>query len=265
MTNTGVQSLPCTPYMQLQSVFESVKRYSPWEGRLTTVAKVAAVISALAWLTFALQGAALGAAAPVIITVGVTGALAVLAALVIRALVHRQLLKRSTDATDKFIQALPKWGERLSYEDSVSFEELDHTTQFFENTFDSFKKETLDNLWQENDMVIFPNRIDGISRTEAIYYPNRALQLRYRVCPITGQPFVHPFICREDGHTYEREAFKAHWKQFRSSPITGQKFTQVHLFPNYVLYEAPRREGDTLEGVQVSSADKGKDSPMILC
>lgn len=57
------------------------------------------------------------------------------------------------------------------------------------------------------------------------------------LCPITLQLFCDPVLV-QDGHTYERQAITEWIKTKGTSPVTGQKLSLEHLYPNYAIKKA---------------------------
>jgi serine/threonine protein kinase len=57
------------------------------------------------------------------------------------------------------------------------------------------------------------------------------------LCPITLELFNDPVLA-QDGHTYEREAIIEWIQKNGRSPITDQKLSLEHLYPNYAIKKA---------------------------
>ena len=239
-----------------------------WQPILPKVATLSAIVALVAYAIFAIQGAALGAAvAPIVLGVAITAAVVGLAAFVALVAANIFIQKNS------ILHNLPKWDEKLEFSDPITMDPLRSQARFLANDLQTFNLSTLEELkktTKEMDVDMAGGRVrvkhvdlgKGVIDLNFIaHFPNLALVHRYKVCPITQKPFVHPYICKEDGHTYEKDAFIDHWLAHKTSPVTGQEIATAHLYPNHILYADPTLPGkDPVD--RDATVDMGKDKPI---
>lgn len=94
-------------------------------------------------------------------------------------------------------------------------------------------------------------------------FGDQGIIFRNSVCPLTRLPYVHPYICKEDGFTYERDALIAFWKEWGITP-RGWYHNQIHLYPHTLYYSPPGPKDPSLDGPDPYQADIGDDKPVVL-